>query len=145
MSKSKIFGVLEAPNVLLDPVSENRYWLSSGDIDQSLVGSWITVSGDVKDQTVERPEVVKVEKNRGKVSRIGTIVADAPNLPPEFNGQGAILYQASKSRYYLLSEGSSDEPIRGDFSRFIDRQVKVSGELSTVPYILYNAKVTAKK
>lgn len=142
MSK-KIFGVLEREDVLLEPVNETRYQLF-GDIDTALVGQWITVQGEVEGQQIANAAVTNVEKNSGKVTRAGLMTDTAPALPPEANGQGAYLYQESKGRYLLLSDGPVNEPVRGDFSGLLGQDVKVTGEFGTVNYVLYNAKVSPK-
>lgn len=139
----KIFGVLERGNVLLEPVNETRYHLS-GDIDAALVGKWMTVQGQVEGAHIANAAVTNVEKDSGKVTRIGLLLDAAPALPPEANGQGAYLYQQSKGRYLLVSEGAVDAPVSGDFATFLGQDVKVTGELGAANYVLYNAKVSAK-
>lgn len=143
MAKKKVFGVLESEAVLLEPVSETRYRLN-GEIDTGYVGQWLTVQGQVKDESIANAAVASVEKNTGKVTRSGTLVMEAPNLPPEANGQGGYLYQPTKGRYLLLSSGATDEPVAGDFSQFEGQAVKVRGQFGASNYILYNAKVSAK-
>ena len=139
----KIFGVLEREDVLLEPVNETRYELF-GDIDAGLVGQWMTVQGQVEGQRIANAAVTNVEKNNGKVTRAGLMTDAAPALPPEANGQGAYLYQESKGRYLLVSDGPVDEAVRGDFSALIGKDVKVAGEFGTANYVLYNAKVSPK-
>lgn len=139
----KIFGVLERKNVLLEPVDETRYHLT-GDIDTRLIGQWMTVQGRVDGTHIADAVVASVEKNSGKVTRAGLLVNQAPTLPPEANGKGAYLYQQSKGRYILVSDGSVDGPVSGDFSAFLGQEVKVAGEFGTANYILYNAKVSTK-
>jgi len=139
----KIFGVLERNDVLLEPVDETRYHLA-GDIDAGLVGQWLTVQGRVNGNHVADAVVANVEKNSGKVTRAGLLVDQPPALPPEANGQGAYLYQQSKGRYILISDGPVDGPVSGDFSAFLGQEVKVAGEFGTASYILYNAKVSTK-
>jgi hypothetical protein len=143
MAKQKIMGVLESESVLLEPISETHYRLQ-GEIGSDLVGSWVTVTGDVEADTIADIAVIGVEKNSGRSTRVGTVVATAPNLPPEANGAGGYLYQPKKGRYYLLSSGAPGAPIQGDFSAYIGQDVKVSGELRGVSYILYNARIGAK-
>lgn len=139
----KIFGVLEREDVLLEPVNETRYQLS-GDIDTALVGQWMTIQGQVEGERIANAAVANVEKNSGKVTRSGLMTDVAPALPPEANGQGAYLYQGSKGRYLLVSDGPVDEAVSGDFSTLIGKDAKVTGEFGTANYILYNAKVSAK-
>lgn len=139
----KIFGVLEREDVLLEPVNETRYQLI-GDIDAGLVGQWMTIQGEVEGERIANAAVANVEKNSGKVTRAGLMTNIAPALPPEANGQGAYLYQESKGRYLLISDGPVDEPVRGDFSDLIGQDVKVAGEFGTANYVLYNAKVSLK-
>lgn len=143
MTKQKIVGILESESVLLEPVSEMRYRLL-GEIDCAHVGSWVTVAGDIAATTVTNAAVVTVEKNSGKSTRAGVIVITAPNLPPEANGAGGYLYQSKKGRYFLLSSGAPGEPVQGDFSAYVDQDVKVSGELKGSSYILYNVKIAMK-
>ncbi len=143
MPVQKIFGILESPDLLLEPVSETHYRLE-GPVDPSLVGSWMTVQGEVMGETIAQARVMRVEKNQGKVTRSGVIVADAPNPPPEASGESAFLYQVAKGRYYLLSAGPPGEPVQGDFSAYVGQAVQVTGLLSSVPYILYNARVRVK-
>ncbi len=143
MPTRKIFGILESPDLLLEPVSEVHYRLE-GPVDPDLVGSWMTVQGEVMGETIAQARVVKVEKNQGKVTRSGVIVADAPNPPPEASEESAFLYQVAKGRYYLLSAGPPGEPVQGDFSAYVGQSVQVTGVLSSVPYILYNARVRVK-
>lgn len=143
MSKQKIAGVLESSSVLLEPISEIRYQLQ-GEIDCALIGSWVTVTGEIGEGGIANAAVTSVEKNSGKSTRAGTMVATAPNLPPEATGAGGYLYQAKKGRYFLLSSGAPGEPVQGDFRTYLDQEVKVSGELKGSNYILYNAKVAAK-
>lgn len=143
MAKQKLFGVLEGETTLLEPVSEQRYQLE-GVSGADLVGSWVTISGEVNGEVIRNAKIDNVEKSAGKVTRAGTITASAPNLPAEANGQGGYLYQEKKGRYFLLSSGPADQPITGDFSQFVGQEVKASGELGKVNYILYNAKVSAK-
>jgi hypothetical protein len=140
MAKQKLMGVLESESILLEPVSETRYQLQ-GEIGCDLIGFWVTVAGEVEGGAIANVAVIGVEKNSGRATRVGTIVATAPNLPPEANGAGGYLYQPKKGRYYLLSSGAPDKPVQGDFSTYIGHNVKVSGELRGVCYILYNAKV----
>jgi hypothetical protein len=144
MAKQKLMGILESESVLLEPVSETRYRLQ-GEIVRDLIGSWVTVAGDVEEETIANAAVIGVEKNSGRSTRAGTIVATAPNLPPEANGAGGYLYQPKKGRYYLLSSGAPGAPVQGDFSAYIGQDVKVSGELRGVSYILYNAKVVGRR
>lgn len=139
----KIFGVLEREDVLLEPVNETRYQLV-GDIDAALVGQWMIVQGQVEGQRIGDAVVANVEKNSGKVTRSGLLTDSAPALPPEANGQGAYLYQESKGRYLLVSDGPVDEAVSGDFSALIGKDVKVAGEFGTANYVLYNAKVSPK-
>jgi len=139
----KIFGVLEREDVLLEPVHETRYQLI-GDIDTALVGQWMTVQGQVEGARIADAIVANVEKNSGKVTRAGLLTDSAPALPPEANGQGAYLYQESKGRYLLVSDGPVDEAVSGDFSALIGKDVKVAGEFGTANYVLYNAKVSPK-
>ncbi len=139
----KIFGVLERNNVLLEPVNETRYHLA-GDIDADLVGQWMTIQGQVDGSHIADAVVANVEKNSGKVTRAGLLVDQAPALPPEANGQGAYLYQQSKGRYLLVSDGPVNSPVSGDFRAFVGQEVKVAGEFGAVNYVLYNAKVSAK-
>lgn len=139
----KIFGVLERKDVLLEPVNETRYQLI-GDIDAALVGQWMTIQGEVEGERINKAAVSNVEKNSGKVTRIGLLTNVAPALPPEANGQGAYLYQESKGRYLLVSGGPVNEPVSGDFSDLLGRDVKVAGEFGTANYVLYNAKVSPK-
>lgn len=139
----KIFGVLERHNVLLEPVDETRYHLA-GDIDTGLVGQWMTVQGRVDGTHVADAVVASVEKNSGKVTRSGLLLHQAPTLPPEANGQGTYLYQQSKGRYILVSDGPVDGPVSGNFSAFYGQEVKVAGEFGTANYILYNAKISTK-
>lgn len=143
MVKQKIYGVLESDSVLLEPVSETRYQLTTK-LDDTLVGNWLTVAGSVADHTIADAEVTSVEKSTGKSTRAGTIVATAPNPPAEANGAGGFLYQEKKGRYFLLSSGAPDEPIQGDFQTYVGQDVKVSGEYGDTSYILYNVKVSAK-
>ncbi|GEM_PF-1552631 len=143
MPVRKIFGILESPDVLLEPVSEVHYRLE-GPVDPGLVGSWMTVQGEVVGETIAQPQVVRVEKNQGKVTRSGVVVADAPNPPPEAPEGGVFLYQVAKGRYYLLSAGPPGEPVQGDFSAYVGQPVQVTGLLGSVPYILYNARVRVK-
>ncbi len=144
MSKVKIFGLLESEQVLLEPTTETRYRLDTP-VEASLVNAWVTVQGELEDSVLRQAEVVRVEKNTGKVSRRGVIVETAPNLPPEYNGQGGILYQPDKGRYYLLSTGPVDEPIQGDFSAYVDKNVDVRGQFGEKSYILYNAQVKVRE
>ncbi|RLT35347.1 MAG: hypothetical protein DWI57_15680 [Chloroflexi bacterium] len=139
----KIFGVLERGNVLLEPVNETRYQLS-GEIDAALVGKWMTVQGQVEGTQIANAAVTNLEKDSGKVTRLGLLLNTAPALPLEANGQGAYLYQQSKGRYLLVSQGAVDAPVSGDFSAFLGQDVKVMGEFGAVNYVLYNAKVSAK-
>lgn len=139
----KVFGVLESENVLLEPVNEVRYQLDS-EVDGELVGQWLTVQGEIDGERIENAAVANVEKNTGKVTRSGLLTDAAPALPPEANGQGAYLYQQSKGRYLLISEGPVDSPVQGDFSGLVGSQVKVAGEFGEANYILYNARVNAK-
>ena len=139
----KVFGVLESDNVLLEPVNEVRYRLN-GEVDRGLVGQWLTVQGEVDGERIKNAAVANVEKNRGKVTRSGLLTDAAPTVPPEANGQGAYLYQQSKGRYLLISEGPVDSPVQGDFSDLVGSQVKVAGEFGEANYILYNARVSAK-
>jgi len=139
----KIFGVLERENVFLEPVNETRYQLI-GDIDMALVGRWMTIQGEVDGQRIANAAVANVEKSNGKVTRTGLMTDAAPALPPEANGQGAYLYQESKGRYLLVSDGPVNEPVRGDFSGLLGQDVKVTGEFGAANYVLYNAKVSAK-
>ncbi len=141
--KTKIFGVLEREDVLLEPVNEVRYHLS-GDIDSELVGQWVTIQGQVEEGRIEAVAVANVEKNSGKVTRAGLLTDSAPALPPEANGAGAFLYQQSKGRYLIVSAGAVDEPVSGDFSALLGQDVKVSGEFGTANYVLYNATVRQK-
>ncbi len=142
MSK-KIFGVLESQNVLLEPVNETRYHLS-GEIDAALVGQWMTVQGQVEGAHIADAVVANVEKNSGKITRAGVLLEQAPVLPPEANGAGAFLYQQSKGRYLLVSDGPVDAPVSGEFTALIGQDVKVTGEFGAANYVLYNAKVSAK-
>lgn len=139
----KVFGVLESENVLLEPVNEVRYQLDCK-VDGELVGQWLTVQGEVEGERIENAAVASVEKNTGKVTRTGLLTDAAPALPPEANGQGAYLYQQSKGRYLLISEGPVGSPVQGDFSGLVGSQVKVAGEFGEANYILYNARVNAK-
>lgn len=139
----KIFGVLERENLLLEPVNETRYHLSEA-VDTALVGKWITVQGEVEGERIDSPAVTSVEKDMGKVTRIGVLVDQAPVLPPEANGEGAYLYQAGKGRYLIVSEGPVDTPVSGDFTPYLGQDVKVSGEFGAANYVLYNAKVSLK-
>lgn len=143
MAKQKIYGVLESASVLLEPVSETRYELSES-LDSELVGCWITVAGTVEATTISAPEVSSIDKNTGKTTRAGTIVATAPHLPPEANGKGGFLYQEKKGRYFLLSSGAADEAIQGDFQEYVGQDVKVTGEFGESNYILYNVRVALK-
>jgi hypothetical protein len=143
MTKQKMTGVLESESVLLEPISEVRYRLQ-GKIDGNLVGSWVTVAGEVQEGTIVDVSVTSTEKSSGRSTRAGTIVATAPNLPPEANGAGGYLYQPKKGRYFLLSSGAPGAPVQGDFRGYVGQDVKISGELRGVSYILYNAKVVAK-
>jgi len=139
----KIFGVLERCNMLLEPVNETRYHLL-GDIDAALVGQWMTIQGQVEEDRINDAVVANVEKNSGKVTRAGLLVDKAPALPPEANGAGAFLYQQSKGRYLLVSDGPADAPVSGDFAPLLEKNVKVTGEFGTANYVLYNAKISAK-
>jgi hypothetical protein len=143
MAKQKIAGVLESESVLLEPLKEVRYRLQ-GEIDGNLVGSWVTVAGNVEECTIANAAITNIEKRSGRSTRIGTIVATAPNLPPEANGAGGYLYQPKKGRYFLLSSGAPGEPVQGDFRGYVGQDVKISGELRGASYILYNAKVMLK-
>jgi hypothetical protein len=143
MAKEKLFGILEAEATLLEPVSEQRYRLE-GETGADLVGSWVTINGEVNGEVIRKAKIANVEKAKGKVTRAGTITATAANLPPEANGQGGYLYQEKKGRYFLLSSGPADQPVTGDFSQFVGQEVKAIGELGEVNYIMYNAKVSAK-
>ena len=53
MAKQKIAGVLESESVLLEPLKEVRYRLQ-GEIDGNLVGSWVTVAGNVEELPMRR-------------------------------------------------------------------------------------------
>ncbi len=143
MAKQKIYGVLESDSVILEPISGTRYHLGKR-LESDLVGSWLTVAGSVEDQSILSPEVTSVEKIAGKSTRAGTIVATAPNLPPEANGAGGFLYQEKKGRYFLLSTGAPGEHIDGDFSAYVGQDVKVVGEFGDASYILYNVRISAK-
>jgi hypothetical protein len=143
MAKQKIFGIMESVSVLLEPVSEKRYYVQR-EMQSDLAGSWVTVAGNVQDSTIVDAEVVSVEKNAGKATRAGTIVAEAPNLPPEATGQGGYLYQQKKGRYLLLSTGKPGEPVQGNFSQYVGQEVKASGEFGDASYILYNVKISTK-
>lgn len=144
MKNRKIFGVLENEACLLDPVSETRYRLHD-DLDEELVGQWLTIEGKVDEDTIRTPQVTRVEKNEGKVVRTGVIVSQAPTTPPFANGDSLFLYQKSKGRYYLLSEGSPDEPVGGDFQKYEGMTVKVTGELDDPAYILYRTRISPRK
>lgn len=139
----KIFGVLESENVLLEPVNEVRYQLAEK-VEPALVGKWLTVQGEIEEQRIKKPSVANVEKNSGKVTRTGLLTDAAPMLPPEANGEGAYLYQQSKGRYLLVSDGPVDSPVSGNFSDLVGSEVKVSGEFGEANYILYNARISAK-
>jgi hypothetical protein len=141
MAKQKIFGVLESSTVLLEPVSEKRYHIQ-GEMDPDLAGSWVTVSGNLQGDVIADAEVTNVEKSKGKATRTGVIVEDAPNLPPEATGEGGYLYQQKKGRYLLLSTGAPGEPVQGDFSQYTGQEIKVSGEFGNASYILYKVKVS---
>jgi hypothetical protein len=143
MTKKKIFGILEDESVLLEPVSETRYTLD-GEVDNELIGQWLTVEGQVDEETVNAATITSVEKSSGKVTRSGVLVEDPPNRPAEANGAGGYLYQEGKGRYYLLSEGELGDPIQGNFDKLVGQNVRVRGELGHVSYILYNAKVSVK-
>lgn len=144
MAKTKVFGVLESPSVLLEPVDERRYTLAGDKAAAELVGTWVTVAGEIDGRRIEEPEIVNVEKYTGRVTRAGVIVDSAPNLPPEATDQGGYLYQESKGRYFLLSEGNIDEPIRGDYSQYVGKPVRVTGTFADAPYILYKTRVSEK-
>jgi hypothetical protein len=142
MAKGKLFGVLESTTVLLEPIGEKRYHLEGARVEPALINAWVTVAGDIMGDTIANAEIVNVEKNSGRVTRQGVIVADAPNKPPEATGQGGYLYQAGKGRYILLSAGPTDQPVQGDFGAYVDRNVRVSGTYGSARYILYNVRVT---
>jgi len=137
----KIFGVLERGNVLLEPVNETRYQLS-GEIDPALVGQWMTIQGQVEENRIVNAVVSNVEKNSGKVTRAGLLVNSAPSLPPEANGAGAYLYQQSKGRYLVVSDGAVDAPVSGDFTPLLGQDVKVTGEFGAANYVLYNTQIS---
>lgn len=144
MSKVKVFGVLETDQVLLEPTTETRYFLSRP-MSPELVNTWVTLQGELEDSVLRDPQVIRVEKHTGKVTRRGVMVESAPNLPPEYNGQGGILYQPDKGRYYLLSAGPTDEPVQGDFQAYLGKSVHVRGEFGEPIYILYNVQVKVRE